>query len=67
MKSGRPANATLTTVEKDNKGNYNKQVLKVDYGTFTLSIFGANECIGGEASIFLAKLVDKISEKTKDY
>ena len=45
------------------KREYNQRVIEIEHGTFTPLVIGTNGGIGGEFSMFLRNLAEKISSK----
>ena len=49
--------------EQEKKRAYNKRILQIDHGTFTLLVFPINGRMGRECQKFCSRLAQMISEK----
>ena len=49
--------------EQEKKRAYNKRILQIDHGTFTLLVFPINGRMGRECQKFYSRLAQMISEK----
>ena len=49
--------------EQERNRAYNKRILKIDHGTFTLLVFSVNDSMGRECQKFYSQLAQIISEK----
>ena len=52
--------------ERQKKLEYNRRIIQIEHGSFTPLVVSAFGGFGGETSVFISKLIEKLSEKKGD-